>query len=87
MPKPPLNGPAQWLYDLGVPHFHALAFGEYYETHCTGMSYSAAKHQMDYDPKGSELYHKHGRRVTAEWKDGKFINYDAPVSEIPEVKS
>lgn len=79
MPKPELNKPGQWLYDLGVPHFHARAFGEYYENHCpAGMDYATAKQKFDYDPIGRELYRKHGSRIVLEWKDGKLVDHDAP---------
>lgn len=57
-----MSDPAEWLYTLGVPRFYADAFGEYYQRYCQGQPFSVAKRSFDHDPRGHELYDKHGRR-------------------------
>jgi hypothetical protein len=57
--------PGKWLYDLGVPRFHADAFAEYVRTNDTVYwSLSVAKQSADYDPRFHALYRAHGSKVT-----------------------
>lgn len=59
-----LNHAAQWLYDLGVPLYQALAFGDYFaERGHMHNSLSAAKTAFDYDPRGHELCRHYGRQT------------------------
>lgn len=63
------DDPAEWLYILGVPRFHADAFGEYYRLYCAGWTFSAAKSKFDHDPRGHALYDQHARRPDPRYSD------------------
>lgn len=63
---------AQWLYDLGVPLYQALAFGDYYaERGHMHNSMSATKCAFDHDPRGHELSHHYGRQTNIIITGGK----------------
>ncbi|QYN41209.1 hypothetical protein K1T35_48600 (plasmid) [Pseudonocardia sp. DSM 110487] len=59
-----MTDPAEWLYTLGMPRYHADAFAAYYQDHCTGMEFSTAKRQFDYDHRATNYLARYGRRIT-----------------------